>query len=171
MNKLYIAYDKQSSTTSDGFVASMNNFAKKSKFSEVVHDKDLLDNDPMGNEITRNEFNAEIKAIEANIDRQVAEIRGDFKAYMAEGRERDKRIELLVANAERNSQIASEAARDAAGLKSEARTAMLTIILSVFAIAAGSVLAIKASNEAIVQTVTSVYQQGQSSSPPGKNHK
>jgi hypothetical protein len=160
-------------------------YLPKSSVAQVAFNDD---NDWMANEITRNELAAEIKAIEASTDSKVAEIRGDIKTlsaemrgdmqalvsdirgelrgYVSEGKERDKRIELLVANAERNSQIASDAARDAAGLRSEARTAMITIVLSVFAIAAGSVIAIKSSNEAIVQTVTSVYQQGQANPPP-----
>ncbi len=116
----------------------------------------------MTDQITRNEFNAEIKAIEARTDSKVAEIRGDIKAltvemrsYMAEGRERDKRLELIATKAEK-------AAESASNIKGHLWAAVLAVILAI----ASSYFATQASNIGIMQLMTSAYQQGQSSPPP-----
>lgn len=164
MNKLYVAYTQPVSSTSETFVASMNNFAKKSNFSEVVQDKDLLDNDTMGNEITRNEFNAEIKAIEARIDSRFAELHGDFKAYMAEGRERDKRIELIATSAEKSAESASN-------LKNHLWAASVAVIIAAVGTVVAAYFATQQSNIGITQSVISAFQQGQTSPPPAPTKK
>lgn len=158
MNKPYLAYTRPPSDTSEMFVASMNDFAKKSEFSEVVQDKDLLDNDPMGNEITRNELNAEIKAIEARIDSRFAELHGDIKAYMAEGRERDKRIELIAISAEK-------AAASASNLKGHLWAASIAVVIAAVGTVVAAYFATQQSNIGITQSVISAFQQGQSSPP------
>lgn len=110
----------------------------------------------MTDQITRNEFNAEIKAIEARIDSKIADIRGDFKAYMAEGRERDKRLELIATSAEK-------AAASASNLKGHLWAACIAVIIAVLGTVVAAYFATQQSNIGITQSVISAFQQGQSS--------
>lgn len=116
-------------------------------------------NSDMSDQITRNEFNAEIKAIEARIDSKIADIRGDFKAYMAEGRERDKRLELIATSAEK-------AAASASNLKGHLWAACIAVIIAVLGTVVAAYFATQQSNIGITQSVISAFQQGQSSQPP-----
>lgn len=130
--------------------------------AEPAYDED------MNTQITRNELNAEIKAIEARTDSKVAEIRGDIKAlsaemrsYMAEGKERDKRLELIATSAEK-------AAESASSLKSHLWAASIAVVIAAVGTVVAAYFATQQSNIGITQSVISAFQQGQSSPPPGK---
>lgn len=107
---------------------------------------------------SREEFERTIEAVEARMDARVARLEGKIDAYMTEGRERDKRIELLARDA-------AESAREARSLKSNMWFAGLSVIVTVIATTIGSYYASQQSNIAIVEAVQSSFQQGHLSAP------
>lgn len=103
---------------------------------------------------TRTEFESRLETVEARMDSRVIRIESKIDSYLAVAAERDKRIDLLAESAAKSAERAST-------LKGHFWGAVVTIILSVAAIAISSFYATQSSNIAIVQTTLSAFQQGQ----------
>jgi tetrahydromethanopterin S-methyltransferase subunit G len=114
---------------------------------------------------TREEFEARLETVEARMDGRVARIEGKIDAFMAQALERDKRLDERDKRIELLAESAARSAERASNLKTNFWGAVVTIILSVTAIAVSTYYATQSSNLAIVQTTLAAFQQGQATPP------
>lgn len=117
------------------------------------------------NDITREEFNAKLETIEAKMDARVQAVTSKIDGFLASQDERDKRLDLLLA------QISKDSGEAKTSISSMKTTLIVTAVSTVLAI----VIGVASFNTALTSNMMSAFQLGanhsdqdrqQTSNPP-----
>jgi len=144
-----------------------------------LDDSALLRDARVMNDISREEFNAKLEAIEARMDSRIESVSSKIDGFLATQAavqverdkaqvERDRRLEMLAERAAKAAEGAEEAAKQAATVKANYWAAVVVQLLAVVAILVGAYYANQANVLGAMQTTMGAFTLGKesSSTPP-----
>lgn len=113
-------------------------------------------------DISRPEFEQSIKAFEAGMDARAARLEAKIEILAVQTKASVDKMELLTQQAVDAATSAAESAKSASNLKQTLWMTSITTVLAVLGIAFAAYYGTQSSNQSIVQTTLSAYQQGRS---------
>lgn len=134
---------------------------------------------PPMNDITREEFNARLEAIEARMDARIESVSSKIDSFLATQSavqierdkaqaERDRRLEMLAERATKAAEGAEEAAKQAATVKANYWAAVGVQLLAVVAVLVGAYYANQANVFGAMQTTMAAFTTGKDFAKPAE---
>jgi hypothetical protein len=129
-------------------------------------DKTRSEHNETMTDISRQELDAKLEAVEARMDARVATIASKIDLFLAKSENSEQVLRLISQQAVDASVSAAASAERAGGIKSSLWITSITTILSVLGIALAAYFGTQQSNLGIVQTTISAFESGRNAGPP-----